>query len=91
VRGDPARPIGRTRTWQSSATAQAAHPRQRGPACGSTSSRTRRASEGIEILEFRHGNHFDMRITESNAGWDKMAEVVREMRDTWAAEVTDHE
>jgi len=32
-----------------------------------------------------------MRITESNAGWDKMAEVVREMRDTWAAEVTDHE
>ncbi len=47
--------------------------------------------EGIEILEFRHGNHFDMRITESTAGWDKMVEVVREMRDTWAAEVTDHE
>ena len=30
-------------------------------------------------------------VDESTAGWDKMAEVAREMRDTGAAEVTAYE
>jgi hypothetical protein len=47
--------------------------------------------ERIEILEFRDRNQFDMRITESAAGWDKVVDVVRETRDTWAEQVTTYE
>ena len=41
--------------------------------------------EGIEILEFRSTSHFDMKITESEKRWTKIAEEVEENKPTWPA------
>ena len=40
--------------------------------------------EGIQILEFRGVSSFDMKITEGLGRWDKIVEIVRENKDTWA-------
>ena len=40
--------------------------------------------EGIQILEFRNATAFDMQITEKLDRWDRIVEVVRENKDTWA-------
>jgi len=42
--------------------------------------------EGIQILEFRGVSSFDMKITEGLGRWDKIVDIVREQKDTWAAE-----
>ena len=41
--------------------------------------------EGIEILEFRSVSNFDMKITESEGRWTKIAEEVEEARLSWPA------
>jgi quercetin dioxygenase-like cupin family protein len=41
--------------------------------------------EGIEILEFRNTSNFDMKITESEARWTKIAEEVEENKANWPA------
>jgi quercetin dioxygenase-like cupin family protein len=42
--------------------------------------------DGVEVLEFRTGGPFDMRITESLSGWERVLDAVRANRETWAAE-----
>jgi hypothetical protein len=41
-------------------------------------------AEGIEILEFRAADAFDMRITETLPRWDGIVESVRAHKDAWA-------
>lgn len=45
--------------------------------------------DGIQILEFRNVSSFDMRITESVGGWDRIVDTVREHSDDWKA-AADH-
>ena len=45
--------------------------------------------EGIQILEFRNVSSFDMRITESLGGWDRIVDSVREHSDEWKAAAAD--
>lgn len=40
--------------------------------------------EGVELLEFRGCSAFDSRIRETDAGWGRILEAVREHRDRWA-------
>ncbi|WP_045878618.1 cupin [Pseudofrankia sp. DC12] len=42
--------------------------------------------DGVEVLEFRTTSPFDMRITESLAGWGRVVDAVRANRDDWAAQ-----
>ncbi len=42
--------------------------------------------DGVEVLEFRTSSSFDMRITESLAGWGRVLDAVRANRERWAAE-----
>jgi hypothetical protein len=39
--------------------------------------------EGIQILEFRNVDRFDMQITEGLDRWDRIVDIVEEQRDTW--------
>jgi hypothetical protein len=40
--------------------------------------------DGIEILEFRAADSFDMRISESLPRWERIVDAVRGNRDVWA-------
>lgn len=42
--------------------------------------------DGVEVLEFRTTSPFDMQITESLPGWDRVVAAARANRDAWAAE-----
>lgn len=42
--------------------------------------------EGIQILEFRGANAFDMQITESPDRWNRIVETVRTQQETWQTE-----
>ena len=42
--------------------------------------------EGVEVLEFRTTSSFDMQITETLPGWERVLAAVRANRDLWAAE-----
>ena len=45
--------------------------------------------DGIQILEFRGVSSFDMRITESPDGWQRIVETVRERSHDWKAAAVD--
>ncbi len=45
--------------------------------------------DGIQILEFRNVSSFDMRITESRAGWGRIVDTVQEHADDWKAASAD--
>jgi hypothetical protein len=43
--------------------------------------------EGVEVLEFRAANSFDIKLFANNpAFWDKALDVVNERRDAWLVE-----
>lgn len=46
--------------------------------------------EGIQILEFRGGDGFDMKISESAGRWDRIVETVREHGEAWREEAATH-
>jgi quercetin dioxygenase-like cupin family protein len=46
--------------------------------------------DGVEILEFRTSCPFDMRISESLPGWERILDVVRTNATRWAADASAH-
>jgi quercetin dioxygenase-like cupin family protein len=44
--------------------------------------------EGVEVLEFRSTNRFDIRVSESPGRWAQLAEIARTHRPQWEAQTS---